>query len=233
MRKKLLPALVLLSAVTAGVAVAHHDLAFTFTVSPATAGAVADTKAHVEAGTSLPASSVTHLPPGVLMAHADDRTSPVSPPPVHGDVVGGGQSYGDLFNDGCGNYVISNSTITWVEPIGSGAPAGTVAELKMQGTPLPGLTITKRAFIVKSSGDTFFSGAHYDLRIPDMPDEFACSGSSSWTDLTTYGYARSGGSTTTRVVGRNPSTPGTYNVFHEYTDTKRVVHQDAHSFTVR
>jgi hypothetical protein len=216
-----------------GVAFAHHDLAFTFTVTPSTAGAVADTTGRSNAGTNIPVNSTVHLPPGALVAHADDRTSPVSPPPLNGDVVGVSKSYGDLWNDGCGNYVTTTSTVTWVEPIGSGAPAGTVAELKIQGTPLPGLTITKRAFIVKSSGDTFQSGAHYDITIPDMPDEFACSGSSSSSELTTYGYARAGGVTTSRVVGRNPATPGTYNVFIQYKDTNGALHEDASYYTVK
>jgi hypothetical protein len=216
-----------------GVALAHHDLVFTFSVSPATAGTVADTTGHTESGTYLPVSSTVHLPAGALVAHAADSTSPVSPPPMNGDVVGQVKSYGDLWNDGCGNYITSTSTMTWVEPIGSGAPAGTVAELKIQGTPIPGLTITKRAFIVKSSGDTFQSGTHYDITIPDMPDEFACSGTTSTSDMTTYGYAKAGGTTTSRVVGRNPSTPGTYNVFIQYKDTKNVLHEDASSYTVR
>ena len=216
-----------------GVALAHHDLLFTFSVSPATAGAVADSTGHTETGTSLATSSTVHLPPGHLAAHADDRTSPVSPPPLHGDVVGQVKSYGDLFHDGCGTYITSTSTITWVEPIGTGAPAGSVAELKIQGSPLPGLTITKRAFIVKSSGDTFQSGAHYDITIPDMPDEFACSGSSSKNDLLTYGFARAAGVTTSRVVGRNPATAGTYNVYMQYKDTKGALHEDAAIYTVR
>jgi hypothetical protein len=216
-----------------GVALAHHDLMFTASVSPATAGAVADTSGHSESGTFIPASSILHMPAGALVAHAADSTSPVSPPPLHGDVVGQVKNYGDLWNDGCGNYITSIATVTWVEPIGSGAPAGAVAELKLQATPLPGLTITKRAFVVKSNGDTFQSGAHYDINIPDMPDEFACSGSSSIGDMTTYGFARSGGVTTNRVVGRNPATPGTYNVFIEYKDKSGALHQDASSITVR
>jgi hypothetical protein len=221
-----------LSAFT-GVAFAHHDLLFTFSTSPSTAGAIADTTGHTETGTYLAASSTVHLPAGHLAAHADDRTSPVSPPPLHGDVVGQVKSYGDLFSDGCGNSTTSTYAVSWVEPIGSGAPAGAVAELKIQGTPLPGLTITKRAFIVKSSGDTFQSGAHYDITIPDMPDEFACSGSSSKNDLTTYGFARSGGVTTSRAVARNPATPGTYNVYMQYKDTRNTLHEDAAVYTVR
>ncbi len=216
-----------------GVALAHHDLVFTFSVSPATAGAVSDTTGHTETGTYLAASSTVHLPAGHLIAHAADSTSPVSPPPVAGDVVGQVKSYGDLFSDGCGNYITSTFTVTWVEPIGTGAPAGAVAELKISGTPLPGLTITKRAFVVKSSGDTFQAGAHYDITIPDMPDEFACSGSTSTNDLTTYGFARAAGATTTRVVARNPATPGTYNVYMQYKDTKGALHEDAAIYTVR
>ena len=216
-----------------GVALAHHDLVFTFSVSPATAGAVSDTTGHTESGTYLAASSTVHLPAGHLLAHAADSTSPVSPPPVHGDVVGQVKSYGDLWNDGCGNYITSTSTITWVEPMGTGAPAGAVAELKIQGTPIPGLTITKRAFIVKSNGDAFHGTAHYDLTMPDMPDEFACSGSSNWTEIATYGFARAAGVTTNRVVAKNPTVAGSYNVFVEYKDTAGALHQDAAVYTLK
>ena len=232
-RMKLVAGLLLPLTTFTGVALAHHDLVFTFSVSPATAGVPSDTTGHTESGTYLAVSSTVHLPSGHLVAHADDRTSPVSPPPLHGDVVGQVKSYGDLWNDGCGNYITSTSTVTWVEPIGSGAPAGTVAELKIQGTPIPGLTITKRAFIVKSSGDTFQSGAHYDITIPDMPDEFACSGTTSTNDLTTFGFARAGGVTTSRVVGSNPATPGTYNVYMQYKDKNNALHEDAAVYTVR
>lgn len=217
----------------AGVALAQTATSFSFSVSPATAGAVADGTGHNDSGTYLAVSSTVHLPAGALVAHATDSTSPVSPPPMAGDVVGQVKSYGDLWNDGCGNYTTTTSTITWVEPIGTGAPAGTVAELKIQGSPFPGLTITKRAFIVKSSGDASQSGSHYDISIPDMPDEFACSGSTSVTDLTTYGFARAGGATTSRVVMRNPATAGTYNVFIEYKDTKGVLHQEAAIYSVK
>ena len=113
------------------------------------------------------------------------------------------------------------------------APAGTVAEMKIQGTPLPGLTITKRAFVVKSSGDAFQSGAHYDLTIPDMPDEFACSGSSSKNDMTTFGFARAAGVTTSRVVARNPATAGTHNVYVQYKDTSGALHEDAAIYTLK
>jgi hypothetical protein len=73
---------------------------------------------------------------------------------------------------------------------------------------------------------------HHDVTIPDMPDAFACAGSPSVRDMTTYGYTRSG-TTTSRIMGRNPATPGTYNVYIEYKDTHRVVHQDAPLFTVK
>ncbi|HYO55948.1 hypothetical protein [Archangium sp.] len=216
-----------------GVALAHHDLLFTFSATPTTAGAVVSTTGHTESGTFIPASSIVHLPPGMLIAHADDLTSPVSPPPLNGDSVGQANNYGDLWSDGCGNYTTTIANATWVEPIGTGAPAGTVAELKLQATPFLGLTITKRAFIVKSNGDTFQSGAHYDISMPDMPDEFACSGSSAKADLTTYGFARAAGATTNRVVARNPATPGTYNVYMEYKDTSGALHQDAALFSVK
>jgi len=216
-----------------GVALAHHDLGFTISLSPATVGAYADSTSNTNGGTNIAASHTVHLPPGHLAAHADDRTSPISPPPLNGDVVGQARIYGDLWNDGCGNPVITVSAVTWVEPIGAGAPAGTVAELRLRATPLPGLTITKRAFIVKSNGDAFHGTAHYDLTMPDMPDEFACSGSSNWTEIATYGFARAAGVTTNRVVAKNPTVAGSYNVFVEYKDTAGALHQDAAVYTLK
>jgi hypothetical protein len=232
--KKVLPGVLLLAgSVSGGVAVAHHDLAFTFDVIPATVGAVASTQGYSSGGTYIAAKSTVHLPPGALVAHADDRTSPVSPPPINGDQVGDGKNYSDLWQDGCGNPTTSTFKMTWVEPIGSGAPAGSVAELKLSGTPLPGLTISKRAFVVKSNGDTYHSAPHYDIVVPDMPDEFACSGSSGWGETTTYGFAQAGGVTTNRVVARNPSTAGVYTAFIEYTDTTGAVHSDFDTVSIK
>ncbi len=230
--KKVLGLLLPLGAFT-GVALAHHDLGFTISVSPATVGAYADSTSYTNGGTAIAVSHTVHLPPGQLAAHADDRTSPIAPAPLNGDVVGEARIYGDLWNDGCGNPVVTVSQVTWVEPIGSGAPAGAVAELRMRATPIPGLTITKRAFIVKSRGDAFHGTEHYDLTVPDMPDEFACSGSSSWTEIATYGFARAGGVLTNRVVAKNPSVAGTYNVFVEYKDKAGALHQDAAVYTLR
>ncbi len=233
LKKKVIPGVLLLAGSLSGVALAHHELAFDVTITPTTVGAVSSTKSYSDSGTYIPTKSKLHLPPSALVAHADDRTSPVSPPPINGDQVGEGKSYGDLFQDGCGNPTISTLRMTWVEPIGAGAPAGTVAEVKLSSTPLPGLTISKRGFIVKTNGDTQQSSPHYDIVIPDMPDEFACSGSSAWSETTTYGYAKAGGASTTRVVARNPSTPGIYTTFIEYTDTMRGVHTDFDTVSIQ
>ncbi|HYO60107.1 hypothetical protein [Archangium sp.] len=39
--------------------------------------------------------------------------------------------------------------------------------------------------------------------------------------------------TTSRVVARNPATPGTHNVYIQYKDTSGALHQDAALYTVR
>lgn len=40
-----------------------------------------------------------------------------------------------------------------------------------------------------------------------MPDEVTCSTSTPERTTTGYGYTRSGGVATSRIVGKNPSTP--------------------------
>lgn len=210
---------------------ATHDMQLSVSVSPTTAGAVSDVTTSSNSGTTLATSSVTHLPPGALVAHANDATSPVSPPPQNGDVVGTIDSYSDSWIDGCGNPKHTIATVTWIEPIQSGAPAGTVAQLRGSATILF-TQISKNAFVVyKGSGDSYHAGAHYDIVTPDEPDEYACSGSSASSVGTSYGYARSGGSVTSRIVGKNPSTVGTHTVWREITDGGGTTHTDSATFS--
>jgi hypothetical protein len=211
---------------------AHHDLGFTATPNPTTAGAVADLTTYVSYGAYIPKSATTHLATGAVLAHADDSTSPVSPSPQHGDVVGTISASSDLWVNGCFGDENQSYTLSWVEPIGTGAPAGTVAELKATGS-FFGITITKRAFFVyKSSGDSHNSSAHYDIVAPDMPDEATCSSSTPEQTTVGYGYARSGGSVTNRIVGKNPTSTGTAWSYFDFTDTANNNHADSDSFTV-
>lgn len=210
---------------------ANHDLNFTVSVNPTTAGAVADMNTSQNSGTTLATASVTHLPPGALVAHANDATSPVSPSPQNGDVVGSIDSLSDSWIDGCGNPKHTIATVTWVEPIGSGAPSGTVAQIRGSAQILF-TTISKNAYIVlKSSGDSYHSGSHYDIVTPDEPDEYACSGSSASSTGVAYGYARSGGQVTNRIVAKNPSTVGTHTVWREITDSSSNTHSDSATFS--
>lgn len=146
----------------------HGPLAFTYTVSPTTAGSVSDVSWWVSSPVPF-ASTVVHAAPGERWAHADDQTSPVSPPPAHGDVVGTVNHTSDLLVNGCGAGDTQAYTLSWVEPIGSGTPSGTVAELRVSGSFL-GLTLSRQMFVV-------LHGDHYDVVAPDWPDELTCSSS--------------------------------------------------------
>lgn len=212
---------------------AHHDLGFTATPSPTTAGAVANLATYVSFGNYIPKSSITHLATGALLAHADNTTSPFgASSPQHGDEVGSISASSDLWTNGCNGDEAQSYALTWVEPIGSSPPAGAVAELKASGS-FFGLTINKRAFFVyKGSGDSHNASAHYDIVAPDMPDEITCSSSTPEQTTTGYGYAKSGGVTTSRIVGKNPSATGTAWSQYEFTDTANAVHTDSDSFTV-
>lgn len=220
-------AVVIVLALSATVAFATHDLGLTYSVSSTTASAVVTTTASANAGTSIPKNLNIHLDPGAQVAYADDAVSPVTPPPINGDRVGQVELTGDVSLDGCGNPTTNKLNATWVDPIGSGAPAGSVAELKMSY-----FTVTKRGFIVKSSGDSFQAAAHHDLVVPDM-DVGACSGSTSSVKIVAFGNAKSSsGGKTRRVVQRNPKTAGTKTVFTNFTDTSNVEHSGSATYTV-
>lgn len=218
-------------AVLAPQAAAHHNLNYTFTATPSTANSVADITSYVSFGAHIPASGTIHLPPGSLLAHANDSTSPVSPSPQHGDVVGTIAASSDLWTNGCGGDENQSYTLSWVEPIGSGAPSGTVAELKASGS-FFGLTINKRVFFVKtgSGGDSYIGSTHYDMVSNDYPDEITCSTSTPEMTITGYGYARSGGVPTSRIVGKNPGA-GTVTSHYHFTDTASATHSDSDSQT--
>ena len=140
-------------------------------------------------------------------------------------------STSDSWIDGCGNPKVTNATVKWIEPVGTGGPAGTVARIQGQATILF-TTITKDAYIVyKSSGDSAHAGAHYDIVTPDEPDEYACSGSSASGTTTTYGYTRVNGNPTNRILSKNPSTVGTHTLIREYVDTANNSHSDSATFS--
>ena len=218
---------VVASALAAAPAAAHHDLGYSYKPSSTSAGAVFNSTSSANYGTNMGVSQVTHLAPGTLMAHADDATSPVSPTPIDGDQIGATQTVGDLSADGCGNPTTTPSKVYWQEPIGSGAPAGTVAELEVVANPFYFLTIRKRAFIVKTA-------AGYDFVVPDLPDESQCAGSSGSTTNTSYGFVKSSsGTNTNRILQRHGSTGGSKTVTFEYKDTNGATHTDTATFSLR
>lgn len=221
-----------MAAIRSAPANAHHDLQIGWSVNPNTADTVASVSASVNAGTHIAKDATVHLDPGEQVAYADDATSPVSPPPVAGDHVADADITGDLLDDLCGNPTTYRATGTWVDPIEAGAPPNTVAQVKLTATPLPILTITKQSYVVKSNGDSYQPGPHHDLVIPDMPDEFTCSGSSSSITTTVFGFARVNGSNTDRILLKNPKTSGTKTSWVVFTDTNGATHSTSSTHTV-
>ena len=204
---------------------------FTVTCSPTTAGSNPQCSNFQDFGTAVASSMTTHLPAGWVIAHGDSTTSPITPVPANGDSVGSVDGYGDLFGDGCGNGSVHTTyPVTWVYPIGTGAPTGTVARMKATAT-LFGFPISVSIFIVKTSGsDTQQSGVHYDISVPNMPAAQYCTGSPSSMTTTIYGTVPS--SSPAKKIHQLPSTTGTYTVKNVWTSTASVTSNDSATITV-
>lgn len=221
--KRLAAAIAAASAVAltgAVVAVATHPVVvpkFAFSVNPTTAGSVTDTAAELaisDAG-DPPANLRLHLDPGHLIAYADDFASPVQPPPGNGDTVGALKLSIDPAGDGCGNPIAVSGDLVWVEPIGAGAPAGTVAEVKFTSTGV--FAPFTRAFVVKSAGDAQQRARHHDLVVPRFGVPALCHVSRIELAQVTFGYARTLYPTFAPViVQRNPGTAGQKVVYLDY-----------------
>jgi hypothetical protein len=208
---------------------ATHELNFTFTLANTAKDANSNVATHLEPGAYLPKDMTFHLPPGVKVAHADDATSPVTPPPQDNDIVGEGDSTAKWVLMFCAS---STSTLTarWQEPVDSGAPSGTVAQIDVSNA----IGFTTKVFVVnKSSGDSYHAGAHYDLVIPDYPDQHMCSSTTNHVvNLTTYGTVS--GTNPLRKVAQNPSTCSTITAYVVYNDnrTPSGAHSDSDTETI-
>lgn len=232
----LLGALAVLAA-TAAAAYATHAVVFSYAVNPTKAGAVTSSTASMtvaDAGSAAATEARFHLAPGTLVAHANDATSPVSPPPINGDIVGNATIVADPTLDGCGNPLTIRGNATWIEPVATTAPSGSVAQVRIRVS-LLFTSITINAFITKSTGDALQAAPHYDLVATGLNSGLpaACAGSSAKFTVVTNGNAlTSSGRKTTRITQKNPSTAGTKTVFVNYSDTAGASHTGSATYTV-
>lgn len=212
-------------ALVASMAQADHTQV-TFTLSDSSAGANSDADVDVDYGTDQPDTGSTHLAEGFLVAHADDNTSPLSPPPQNGDIVGEGTSTAKWKLTFCSRQTLTFES-KWVEPVDIDAPSGAVGQINHSTS----LGFTVKSYVVKvgSGGDSYVSGAHYDLVVPAFGDN-ACSGSNVTTSITTYGTVP--GSSPTRYVGQNPGTAGDYDIWSVYTDKSGIDHETMVTVTI-
>lgn len=221
MRTKLLVALAAVMALLATSASAGHSLNFSVELDNNSPGANSDVEASTDYGDKHPASGTTHLPPEFDVAHADDNTSPLSPPPVDSEEVADADvtaRWKALF---CGSST-QDLDGNWVDPMDSGAPADAVAQIEMSGL---GSTIDVWV-LHKSNGDDQYASAHYDLYVDDFGDH-ACDGSDVSSVVTTFGTTANG-----NLVSENPCSDGTYTVYTEYTDQSGGSHSDSDTVTV-
>jgi hypothetical protein len=203
-------------AMMTGSASATHTDFTTWTLSSYVHDAYANSDTTVTYNATRATTQTTTLPSGWKVAHADNTTSPFgNNSPNNGDTVATGTAHAKWLPF----CIEGDKSITgkWVEPIDTGAPANTVAQINMQTS-----IFTTKAFVRLISGV-------YSVYVPDMPDEFVCSsttnGSSSLTILGTV-------SGTTRHVAENPASAGTYTANTTYTDTGSTNHSDDVSVTI-
>lgn len=202
MRAKLTMALAAVLALVATTASAGHDLAFDVTLADNSAGAHSDTTAYTDYGTDQPESGTTHLAPGFEVNHAGTSDSPDD-----GEKVGEIQATAEWKATLCSEQTMTLDA-EWVEPVESGAPADTVAQIKVTG-----LSSDIDVWVIDDQdGDSYHAGAHDDLYVEDFGDD-ACSGSAIETSMTTYGTTDDGD-----VVSTNPCSSGDHTIHVEYDD---------------
>lgn len=166
------------------------------------------------------------LDPGFVIAWADDANSPLTPAPQDGDIVGEGSATAKWVLLFCG-HATQSLTARWKEPIDSGAPAGTKAQINVANA----LGFTTKVYVEQVSSDSHFNTTHYVLDIPDMPDEQVCSSTTDGAStLTTYGTVAN--TSPTRIVSKNPSTTGSKTIYIDYVDTSNVTHSDSDTETI-
>lgn len=196
--RRLSAALVVAGALVVGAPSASGDHGtFSVTLSNPAAGAYSDVTLTWDFGTTEMTSVEVQWPTGWQFAQ-QTGTSPISPVPLDGHVIGTGVDTA-TFEPFC-SLSQSNQTVTgrWESTIDSTAPANTVAQHNWSTT----LLHTHRTYVVRNGVND------YDVETPDYPDDFMCDGKATSGTRTYFGSYTAGG-TTYRVL-RNPSTPGTY-----------------------
>lgn len=195
---------------------AHHAT-FDFTLSNYSTNAYANSTSTTTFGSYRAASMEIELPDGWRVAQ-QTGTTPISPIPNDGDVIGTGSATA-RWAPFCTS---STMTLTprWESTISASAPANTVAQVNVSST----LFITE-AFIVRNGTND------YDIVVPDMPDTFVCSSTTNGSmTLTIHGTVS--GSNPTRYVAQNPATAGTYTANMSYVDTAGTTHTGSDSVTI-
>jgi len=200
----------------------------TMTVSctPSSAGANATCQGFQDFGQAAPSSATTHFPPGWQFAQSVG-TSPLTPAPNNGDVVGSVDLYADVLLDGCGNPTHQTYPLTWTSPPDANSPEGTVAEVVGRATLLVTTTTTVHGYFVHSDGDSAQSSPHDDLVIT-YPVTFLCENEPVQSTWTIDGVVAG----TSRVVERLPTTSGTYTVVDTWSDGGNGGHVDSATTTV-
>jgi hypothetical protein len=188
----------------------------TWTLSDYHASAYANSTTDTTYGSFIATDSTTTLPSGWKVAHADNATSPFGAnSPNNGDTVATGTAIAKWAP------FCTHSTLTltgkWVEPIDSGAPANTVAQINMQST-----IFTTKVFITLTSGI-------YKIVTPSMPSAFVCSSTTDGETVITVDGTVSG---TSRHVTQNTSTTGTATATTVWHDTAGGTHNDSASVTI-
>jgi hypothetical protein len=189
----------------------------TWTLSNYAHSAFANSTTDNTTGSYIPTDSLTVLPSGWPVAEANDATSPFgSNSPQNGDVVASGTVTAKWFTTFCSTATLS-MTGKWVEPIDSGAPANSVAEINMTTS-----IFSTKVYILKVNGV-------YEIDTPSMPSGDICSSTTAGDTNVTVDATVSG---TTRHVTQNPSTAGTYTSTGTWHDTNGTTHTDTASVTI-
>lgn len=221
---KLAFAVLIALALTGEHASATHSGFYSFSVANTSAGANSNATSNATFGSTRPTTMQIIFPPGVLIAHANDATSPISPPPQDNDIVAEGTAtarWNLLF---CASST-QDLDGEWVEPIDAGAPSGTVAQINMVNA----LGFTTKTFVKLVNSDSYFNSPHYVIDVPDMPDQYVCSSTTNGaTTITTYGVVPG----TSRKVAQNPASAGTYTGYGYYTDTTGATHTGSDTVTI-
>lgn len=197
---------------------ANHG-SITWSVSPSTTNAYGDISSTTQYGADEPATGITQLPTGWLIAHqVSSPASPITPIPNDEEQVGTGTAWALWIHTFCTQDDL-NMTVTWESDM-TGAPTNAVARLT---TTASGIFNTDTWVIRNGTND-------YDLSTPNYPTTAVCSSTTDGlTTLSIDAELPSG-----RRVAQNPSTTGsTYKLTMTYTDTNGGNHTtDSNNVTI-